>query len=218
MQFHHINHDKTRMLIFFGGFYTDYNCFEEFDSKTSDILFINDYSKMDFEELTYFDFSPYTEVNLIAYSYGVWAANRAYRKKALPEINKSVGIAGTYHPIHTLYGINPKVYMIMLNALSQQTIKNFEANMLKGSSGEIKPAERSIENLRQELISIKQHSNDILEGEDLKLDTVILTKEDRIFPYRAQEAFFENHPHKIKVSTGHFPFFEFETLDNILEQ
>src|SRR5699024_7135742 len=74
MKFCHINHDKTRLLIFFCGFYTDENCFAEFDNNTSDILFIYDYSYLDFEEISYFDFSPYVEINLIAYSYGVFAA------------------------------------------------------------------------------------------------------------------------------------------------
>lgn len=219
MQFNHINHDKTKLLLFFGGFYTDYNCFEEFDTKTSDILFINDYSKMDFTELRYFDFLPYSEINLIAYSYGVWGANMAYLSKSLPsEINKSVAIAGTFCPVHPEFGINPKVFNIMLNALSMQTIANFERNMLANSGdGEIKKADRTIENLREELITIKNNSKECALEDGFNFDTVILTKNDRIFPFRAQEAFFSNHPHKIALETGHFPFFSFETLDNILE-
>ena len=221
MRFHHINHDKTRLLLFFGGFYTDYNCFEEFDTKTSDILFINDYSKMDFDELQYFDFTPYTEVNLIAYSYGVWAANRAYLSKSLPlDINKSVAISGTFCPVHPLFGINPKVYNIMLNALSVQTIVNFERNILANcnkDNPDITHVERTIENLREELINIKAQSSECRMEYGFSFDTVILTKNDKIFPFKAQEAFFEKHPNKVILETGHFPFFEFKTLDNILE-
>lgn len=219
MQFNHINHDKTKLLLFFGGFYTDYNCFEEFDTKTSDILFINDYSNMDFEELRYFDFTPYTEINLIAYSYGVWALNQAYLTKSLPpDINKSVAISGTFCPVHPVFGINERVFNIMLNALSMQTMANFEKNMLANSGNDtIKKADRTLENLRQELITIKSQSGECPMGEGFNFDTVILTKNDKIFPFRAQEAFFENHPHKIILETGHFPFFEFKTLDNILE-
>ncbi len=220
MRFNHINHDKTRLLIFFGGFYTDYNCFEAFDTKTSDILFINDYSKMDFEELRYFDFTPYAEINAIAYSYGVWAMNEAFLSKSLPSnINKSVGISGTFCPVHSVFGINPKVYNIMLNALSVQTILNFEKNMYAncGNGVEIKHAERTLENLREELLNIKAKSGECQMEDGFQFDTVILTKNDKIFPFRAQEAFFENHPHKLILETGHFPFFEFETFDKILE-
>lgn len=219
MQFNHINHDKTRLLLFFGGFYTDYNCFEKFDTKTSDILFINDYSNMDFEELRYFDFTPYTEINVIAYSYGVWALNQAYLSKSLPQnINKSIAISGTFCPVHPTFGINERVFNIMLNALSLQTMANFEKNMLANSGGgTIKKAERTLENLRQELITIKAQSKECFLENGFNFDTVVLTKNDKIFPFKAQDAFFEHHPHRVILETGHFPFFEFKTLDNILE-
>lgn len=223
MQFHHINHDRTKLLIFFGGFYTDYNCFEEFDTKTSDILFINDYSNLDFEELRYFDFSPYSEINLIAYSYGVWATNEAYKARALPEINKSIAISGTYYPVHEKFGISPKIFNIMLNALSVDTMARFRENMLSGGAGgEIKQAERTLDNLRDELINIKKYS--VMPADDadeFEFETYIMTKNDKIFPYRAQENFFNSrdwkNTHSVILNTGHFPFFEFENFDNILE-
>lgn len=223
MQFHHINHDKTKLLIFFGGFYTDYNCFEKFDTKTSDILFINDYSNLDFEELRYFDFSPYSEINLIAYSYGVWAANEAYKARALPAINKSTAISGTYYPVHEKFGINPKVFNIMLNALSADTMARFKENMLSGGAGgEIKQAERTLDNLRDELINIKKYS--VIPSDDadeFEFETYIMTKNDKIFPFRAQENFFNSrdwkNTHSVILNTGHFPFFEFENFDNIPE-
>jgi len=226
MQLEHINHYKTRLLIFFGGFYTDYNCFEEFDTKTSDILFVNDYSSLDFNELMYFDFSCFSEINLIAYSYGVWAANEAYKAHALPQINKSVGISGTYYPVHPEFGINPKVFNIMLNALSLETMAKFEQNMLANcagakSGGLIKKPQRSLENLRDELINIKKYSKYPEDGEEFEFETMILTKNDKIFSYKAQENFFNSRNWKntrsLVLNTGHFPFFEFKTLDNILE-
>ena len=67
MKLFHINNDSTRLLIFFAGFYTDNNCFMEFDNKKSDILFVYDYSDLNFDEIAYFDFTPYVEINLIAW-------------------------------------------------------------------------------------------------------------------------------------------------------
>ncbi len=222
MHLEHINYDKTRLLVFFGGFYTDYNCFEEFDTKTSDILFVNDYSELNFDELKYFDFSFYSEINLIAYSYGVWALNEAYKARVIPEINKSVGIAGTYYPIHEKYGINPKVFNIMLNAMSMDTISRFKENMLNGGMGnEIKEANRTLSNLKDELINIKKYSMQAKDGDEFEFETMILTKNDKIFPFRAQENFFNSrdwkNKHKVILNSGHFPFFEFETFDKILE-
>ena len=174
------------------------------------------------KELKYFDFTPYTEINLIAYSYGVWAANEAYKTHSLPKINKSVGISGTYYPVDVEYGINPKVFNIMLNAMSLETIARFEYNMLENCpGGEIKKAQRTIENLKNELINIKKYSTQPSFEDEFEFETMILTKEDKIFPYRSQENFFNSrdwkNTHKVILNTGHFPFFEFKTLDNILQ-
>ena len=205
MKLLHINHDKTRLLIFFLGFYTDENCFLEFDNQTSDILFVYDYSNTDFSELSYFDFTPYVEINLIAYSYGVFAANIAH--SYLPfEINKSTAISGTIYPIDENYGIKPKVYDLMLGAFSEDVINNFKSKMELNSNGLIKEAKRSLENLYMELKNIKNY---VLENEIKKtfdFDTVILTKKDRIIPYSAQNEYWIN-----------FPFFEFKNFDEILE-
>ena len=215
MKFCHINHDKTRLLIFFCGFYTDENCFAEFDNNTSDILFIYDYSNLDFEEISYFDFSPYVEINLIAYSYGVFTANEA--KDYLPPVDKSIAISGTIYPIDENFGIKPKIFDLMLYAFSENTIKNFKEKMELNSGGFINNAKREVENLKNELNNIKNYVQNNTIRKKLEFDSVIITKKDRIIPYGAQSLFWENHKNKIELNTGHFPFFEFNNFDEILE-
>ncbi len=215
MKTFHINHDSTRLLIFFCGFYTDADCFIEFDNNSSDILFVYDYSDFDVSELNYFDFTPYVEINLIAYSYGVFAANVAY--DFLPVLNKKIAISGTIFPIDDNFGIPLKIYDIMLNSFSLDVIKNFKAKMQKNSNGEIKDSKRSLESLKNELISIKNYVLNNKIEENLEFDTVILTKKDRIIPYSAQSAFYSDHHNKIELEVGHFPFFEFSNFDEILE-
>lgn len=215
MKSFHINHDKTRLLIFFCGFYTDENCFIEFDNNSSDILFIYDYSDLDFSELEYFDYSPYVEINLIAYSYGVFAANEAAR--FLPPLNNAVAIAGTIYPIDDNYGIKPKIYDLMLNSFNVDVIKNFKAKMELNSKGEIKAAKRTVENLKAELTEIKKYvlRNEI--KQNLDFEKVIITKKDKIIPYSAQKLFWERQNNVLEIDSGHFPFFEFENFDEILE-
>jgi len=215
MKTFHINHDSTRLLIFFCGFYTDADCFIEFDNNSSDILFVYDYSDFDVSELNYFDFSPYVEINLIAYSYGVFATNAVY--DFLPALDKKIAISGTIFPIDDNFGIPLKIYDIMLNSFSLDVIKNFKAKMQKNSNGEIKDSKRSLESLKNELISIKNYVLNNKIEENLEFDTVILTKKDRIIPYSAQSAFYSDHHNKIVIDCGHFPFFEFNNFDEILE-
>ncbi len=215
MKFEHINNDKTKLLIFFCGFYTDKNCFIEFDNGKSDILFVYDYSDLDFSDLEYFDYTPYTEINLIAYSYGVFAANIAYNY--LPCLNYSVAISGTIYPIDEVYGIKPKIYDIMLNSFNMDVINNFKMKMELNSGGKIKESNRTLENLYDELISIKNYvlNNEI--EQNLDFDKVIITTKDKIVSYGAQKNFWINHKYIQEVNTGHFPFFEFESFDEILQ-
>ena len=215
MKLFHINHDKTKLLIFFCGFYTDHNCFAEFDNNKSDILFVYDYSDLDFSDLEYFDYTPYVEINLIAYSYGVFAANVAHAY--LPEINISAAVAGTIYPIDENYGIKPKIYDLMLNTFDENVVANFKAKMEGNSGGIIKEAKRTTKNLKEELIEIKNYvlNNEI--SQNLDFDKVIITKKDRIIPYSAQKLFWEYHNNVSEIDSGHFPFFCFNDFDEILE-
>ncbi len=215
MKLFHINNDSTRLLIFFAGFYTDNNCFMEFDNKKSDILFIYDYSDLNFDEIAYFDFTPYVEINLIAYSYGVFAANLA--ADFLPEINNSVAISGTIFPIDENYGIKPKIYDLMLNSFNLDVIQNFKNKMEMNSGGIIQNSKREIENLKSELMNIKNFvlNNEI--KENFEFSKVIITKKDRIIPYLAQKSFWEGHRNVYELDLGHFPFFNFKNFDEILE-
>ena len=197
MKLFHVNNDKLKLLIFFCGFYTDPECFIEFDNGSSDILFVYDYSTLNSGELEYFDFSIYTEINLIAYSYGVFGANESYR--ALPEINNSVAISGTIYPIDEFFGIKPKIYDLMLNSFNEEVIKNFKAKM-EIDSGTIKNSKRTVENLK-----------------NFKFDKVIITKKDRIIPYSSQKNFWELHNNIEEINCGHFPFFNYKDFDEILE-
>lgn len=98
----------------------------------------------------------------------------------------------------------------------------FEQNMLANCSGAVvKKPDRRLENLRDELINIKRYSINPSSGDEFEFETMILTKHDKIFPYKSQEKFFNSrdwkNKHSVVLNTGHFPFFEFKTLDNILD-
>ncbi len=59
------------------------------------------------------------------------------------------------------------------------------------------------------------------EADEFEFETYVMTKNDKIFPCRAQENFFNlrdwKNTHSVILNTGHFPFFEFQNFDNILE-
>ncbi len=214
-----INHGKTSLIVFFCGFYTDANCFIEFDNGKNNILFVYDYSDMQNNPLEYFDFLNYTQVSVIAYSYGVWALNYVYNQDLLPEISSSCAISGTFCPVDNDYGVNEKVYELMARSLNSDTIEKFEQRMALGASSplNIKRANRKIENLADELLNIRMVSKHTWFKKNFEFDKVVLTKKDRIFPYSSQANFWAAHRNKVELECGHFPFFEFKDFDEILE-
>lgn len=214
-----INHNKNSLILFFCGFYTDANCFIEFDNGKSDILFVYDYSDMENNPIEYFDFLNYTQVSVIAYSYGVWALNYVYNQDLLPQIHSSCAISGTFCPVDNDYGVNEKVYELMARSLNSDTIEKFEQKMALGASSplNIKRANRKIENLADELLNIRMVSKHTWFKKNFNFDKVILTKKDRIFPYSSQANFWATHKNKLELECGHFPFFEFRNFDEILE-
>lgn len=214
-----ICHDKTSLIIFFCGFYTDANCFVEFDNGQSDVLFVYDYSNMDQNPLEYFDFLAYTKISVIAYSYGVWALNYVYNEELLPEISSSCALCGTFCPVDNAYGVSDKIYDLMLKSLSADTIERFEQKMAIGNTSNlaIKKADRTIENLKDELLNIKLVSKRTWFKKNFEFDKVVIAKRDRIFPYNSQMNFWAAHNNKIELECGHFPFFEYSNFDEILE-
>lgn len=214
-----ISHGKNSLIIFFCGFYTDANCFIEFDNNKNDLLFVYDYSDMENNPIEYFDFLNYTEVSVIAYSYGVWALNYVYNQDLLPDIKSSCAICGTFRPIDNEYGVNEKIYEIMTKSLNEDTIEKFEQKMAIGSSFplKIKRANRQIQNLVNELLNIKALSKSIWFKKNFNFDKVVIAKKDRIFPYSSQSNFWAAHKNKLELDCGHFPFFEFRDFDEILE-
>lgn len=213
-----ISHNKNSLIIFFCGFYTDANCFIEFDNGKSDLLFVYDYSDMQTNPLEYFDFLGYTQISVIAYSYGVWALNYVYNQDLLPQVDSSCALCGTFCPIDNEYGVNEKVYEIMMRSLNADTIDKFEKKMAIGSSFplNIKSAKRKIENLLDELLNIKIVSKNTWFKKNFDFDKVVLAKKDRIFPYSSQANFWAAHRNKVELECGHFPFFEFRDFDEIL--
>lgn len=221
MKLAHIHNDKTALLIFFCGFYTDANCFLPFDNGAFDVLYVSDYSEIDFGIFDDFDFSPYCEINLIAYSYGVWAAGVLAAAKCLPPVDKSLAVCGTFKPIDDNYGVPVIIYDLMLKSLLSSSagvvIETFKKRTYTGVDIHIKDADRQIDSLKEELENIKELAGKIESRFDF--DCVIIGKNDKIIPPRAQRNFWQGHLSHRRVrelDTGHFPFAEFANFEEML--
>lgn len=101
MQFHWLNkQNNDKLIIFFAGWSFDEQPFKFLACDNYDVLIMYDYTSLDCEIE---DFSQYGEINLIAWSMGVFAAYLL--KDNLPKFNKKIAINGTPLPVDDKYGI-----------------------------------------------------------------------------------------------------------------
>ena len=88
MQFHWLNkQNNDKLIIFFAGWSFDEKPFEFLSCTGVDVLMVYDYSTIDddFEK-----FSSYKEINLIAWSMGVFVAYLL--KDKFPHLNKRIAM------------------------------------------------------------------------------------------------------------------------------
>ena len=178
---------------------------------TSDVLYIYDYNEPDFN----FDFSKYTNKVLIAFSCGVFMA--CYLKNTLPEFNYKIAINGTLKPFDEKYGIKKEKELLFQN-LSKYNYLEFREKMLLQTKNELvmfnkNQPSRTLESSLAEFSSLKKYAKTPIEEESF-YDKIIISENDRIIPAEFQKEFWkENYK---TISAAHFPFYKFNTIEEII--
>lgn len=119
----------SRLLLFFNGWAMTPASIEHIAIPEGfDLLVIGDYRNDDFS----FDFSPYQEVVLLAWSMGVWAAQRLALQQKLPPLVKAIAIAGTPLQRSDEYGIPNAIFDATLASLNEENRERFNRRMCGG--------------------------------------------------------------------------------------
>ncbi len=202
MRFDWLNKNNNKnLIVFFNGWGSIVP--EELLYNNFDLLMLHDYS--DFTPLTA-DFSSYEKKYLIAWSLGVYVCNFYFDN--FKDFNGFTAINGTLMPVNDNYGIPVNAYDLTINNFNELTCKKFMKKI--GSSSEIT---RKIEDLKQELISIKN----LKPSHFLDFNKVIISTKDRIFPYKNLKAFWENKSVKIiELEASHYVFEKFENWSDLI--
>lgn len=214
MQIYLRNNNSENLILFFCGWGMDENPFSMLKSD-SDILFVYDYTQPDFE----YDFSKYKKVTLLAFSYGVYASAIA----KLPEISYSVAINGTLVPVDSSYGVPPKQFALS-EKMDSNTVVKFRQRLFAGEKAgehfeifENHLPQRSASSCTEELLGMKNYFSKypVLER---TFDKVYIGMFDRVVPSKNQINFWQkqNQSNIIELETGHFPFYNFDSFEEIL--
>ena len=194
MQIKYLNKKNNKnVIVFFNGWGFDENSIKHLDFENFDVIVCYDYSTLSPIDI---DFSSYENKYLIAWSFGVFISN--YYFENFKNFNKIIAINGTQKPIDDNYGIPVLAYNLTLNNFNEKTCMKFVQKI--GINFQLS---RSIEALKQELYMVKN-----LEISNfLNFTKAIISKKDRIFPYKNQINFWTQQKVQIEeIESNHYPF------------
>ena len=212
MQFHWLNKkNNDKLIIFFTGWSFDYKPFEFLACNDFDVLMFFDYNTLDMPPIP-----NYKEYILISWSMGVFSAYLL--KDKLPSFSKKIAINGTPLPVNDDYGIPVKPFLLTLRHAKTGLEGKFYQNIFDTPieyDRYLKSAvERPIENRVEELNSLyKKIKNTEIEYKHF-YDKAIVSKNDKIIPAKNQINFWQE---KAKIiESGHFPYYNFKSWDEII--
>ena len=122
-----------------------------------DWLICYDYRSLEFDAII---LQEYSEITLIAWSMGVWAASQIMKQYPSLPLSQSIAINGTPYPIHETKGITPAIFEGTLQGLNEQSLQKFQRRMCGSTAGyktfQTVAPQRSIEELKEELAAIQK--------------------------------------------------------------
>ncbi len=155
-----LSHKGTeRLILIFAGWGMDENlCHDIASVADHDCMVCYDYSTLDFDASL---IESYSQIEIFAWSMGVWAAATVLPNFPNLNIISSTAINGTHSPRHADYGINPEIFDATLANISDAGMRRFNRRMCNSKRELIADFEehattsRTLENLAQELQAIK---------------------------------------------------------------
>ncbi len=230
----HENHPK--LLLLFAGWASDENPFKQYRPKGMDYMICYDYRTLDFDTSV---FEHYRQVNVVAWSIGVWAGSIILSNVSHNHIF-SIAFNGSTYPIDDNEGIPVQTYQATLDGLTPASLQKFMRRMCKDSAAykafmEITPR-RNFDEVKEELRLIRERyfemrgdidekDEDILDEKlfeyyDMyryKYDYTFVGNNDRIFPPRNLKVNAEGPIYEVIVVTdsAHYdePMFRFLLQD-----
>lgn len=173
------NNNSTRLILIFNGWGVGIDIFNQVNKPGYDVAVVYNYSN---SELDIAPLRSYSEICIIAWSMGVWHADKFIRSHENLPITRCVAINGTLAPIHLSLGIPPKVFQLTAALPDEQA----HAKFLRRAGAPIYPG-ADIAALRDELTIIGNRcaTDDNLKASDIDTslwDEIIISDNDRIFP------------------------------------
>lgn len=191
MRYQHITRQQRKLLVYFSGWGTPISIAKSLElSNDFDLLICYDYRNLHLE----FDFSGYQEIYVVAWSLGVWVAERVLQAISL---TYAVAINGTGMPRDDRFGIPTAVFDGTLSSLSEENLAKFERRMCGKIALEnyrLLPEQRDFTELKQELAYLSECITQDTRTGLLVWQKAIIGNKDKIIPTQNQLEYWQNQP------------------------
>lgn len=211
MQYIWHNRHKPYLIVYFAGWGTPVSAVEHLQLPEGyDLLMCYDYRELHLE----FDFSVYQGIRLVAWSMGVWVAERILCGKPLLS---ATAVNGTGKPCDAEYGIPPAIFESTLNGLTEHSRQKFERRMCgkELSDYQQRPHQRTFSDIQAELTHLFHLIMQDKRSDLLTWTNAIIGLQDKIFPIQNQQTFWQNRCTFRLVEGEHFLFSRFSHWEQL---
>ncbi|HAS79574.1 MAG TPA: hypothetical protein DCR90_01540 [Fusobacteriaceae bacterium] len=196
-----------KLILFFNGWGVPRETFNFLKKDDFEIKIIDLEEEIDLEYL-----KRYREIDVIAWSFGVYNASKQLQDIDINSLNKIIAINGSTDAINKKFGISPMIF--------QRTLKNLDIDTYL----------EFMKNTGLNILEIKDQKNidqyrDILDkfGKDYKhipsiFNYSLISTKDRIFPSRSLINYYKDKTRYKLIEEKHYPFDRWNSWGEILNE
>lgn len=194
---------SVRLILFFAGWGMDASVFDGLSKPGYDILVVYDYRDLGFD-MSVVD--GYDEICVIAWSLGVWHADRFISAHAELPFTRTIAVNGTLCPVNDRYGIPPRIYDLTSRLPDETSLHKFYRRIYGGRTAleRLMPVlpQRQLDELRAELHAVRTRIPVESEVDASNWDEIYLSDNDLIFPFDNMKHAWEGAADRVRVMAG----------------
>ncbi len=206
------NHAED-LIVFFAGWGCDDNQFVNLHDRKN-VLILYDYQNLRLD----FDFSAYKNIDVLAYSAGVFVASVLSDK--IPGVKRKIALCGNPYLFDEKLGLSAAT-VAALKAITLDNYLEFRRKYMVYSEDEYEKYNelqslRTIESCQSELESLQKMYQQSADTIRPKFDKAIIAENDLLFNPAAQKEFYQEML-RIIPHARHHVFFKFTSFADILD-
>lgn len=204
--------NSDKLILLFSGWGMDERPFVSIESDC-DVLHVFDYNDLNFD----FNFAKYKQIVLISFSAGVFMS--AYVQDKLPKLDMKIAVNGTLKLFDPDCGLPQSSCSMMANVneknyleLRKKLIYNKKHLAMFNKNQPLRDIKSSV----NEISALKKYYSTAKKLEFV-FDKVIIGQNDQIIPFANQFRAWTNHKNKRIIQGGHFLFYNFKSIQEIID-